>query len=509
MALNRLLLGIFALTLVCGTTAFAQYEPTETNQDGILIMDGFGRLFSGNAQGTDKVFYFKELEVTSQRFQFPFPVAKDVEFVADPNGNVNGAYVLDAFGGQFGLTLSTHPFVVTSPAEFAMQNKSNPHLPYFGFDVAKDIEIAPDWRGITYGYKGYFVLDADGVVHSVGNNNMPFYTFDEEGSPVTRQTLYPNTIDVSGSTLSAAQLLNGGPLTSSVNKPYLASPNVDSVTPIYLYFGPGSDVARDLEVSVEWVSLTVPASMTPSGTLETRHIAMTNGYYIMDGLGAVHSNRLPLDFNVVADTQPGEVQVTYKDWLDPKFGMPINNAPLAAPWQTPDANLPYFGTPDSAIAFELTPSGKGFYLLDKYGAIHTVGDARLNFPPKFENGAYVATNTSTPFFGFPIAKDIEVVSNRANPSLGLNSNSVPVGLLVIDGFGTVHEAGLANAFQVSEKGDNGRSVTTFSPEFTSVTTSPVRLPLQPADKNFVVGSQLYPVDIAPNFRDVTAAPFVE
>ena len=502
MALNRLLLGIFALTLVCGNVTLAQFAPTESSQDGIIILDSFGQLFSSNAKGIG-AFRFKELEATSQRFQFPFPVAKDVKFVADPDGNVKGAYVLDTFGGQFALSLVSNPSNVTSPADLAKLNPDNSRLPYFGFDVAKDIEIAPDWRDVTNGYKGYFLLDGDGVVHSIGKNNLPFYIFSENGNQVVKQTLYPNTINVTGSKVTAEQLLNGGPFKKPVNKPYASNADVNSVTPIFLYFGQGTDIARDLKVSVEWVTVTVPASSSKSGTLETRDIAVTNGYYIMDGRGSVHPNRLPLNFNPVDDTLPGEVQVTYKDLEDPKFGLPINNAPLASPWDDQKGDLPYFGS-DVAVSFELTPSGNGFYLLDAYGAVFAVGDARLNFPPRFQNGTYVQTSSTTPFFGFRIAKDLKVVTNKANDSLGLPQNRIPTGFLVIDGFGTVHTAGLANSFNVSDTGDNGHSVSSFAPDFVSVESSPIWVPGMPSVKNFVIDSTLYPIEVAPNYRSVSA-----
>ena len=504
MALNRLLLGIFALTLVCGNVTMAQFSPTESSQDGILILDAYGQLFSSNEKGID-AFRFKELEATSQRFQFPFPVAKDVKFVADPDGKVKGAYVLDTFGGQFALSLVSNPSTLTTPADLAKLNPDNSRLPYFGFDVAKDIEIAPDWRDVTYGYKGYFLLDGDGVVHSIGKNNLPFYIFSENGKDVVKQTLYPNTIDVSGSKVTAEQLLQGGPFKKAVNKPYVSNPDVNSVTPIFLYFGQGTDIARDLKVSVEWVTVTVPPEKSRTNTLETRNIAITNGYYIMDGFGGVHTNRLPLNINPVNDSLPGEVEVTYKDIEDPKFGVPLNNVPLSAPWDEKRGDLPYFGA-DCAVSFELTPSGNGFYLLDVYGAVFAVGDAKLSFPPRFENGTFVQTSGTTPFFGFPIARDLKVVTNKANDSLGLPQNRIPAGFLVIDGFGTVHTAGLANSFDISEKGNGGHSVSSIAPDFVGVESSPIWLPGMPTIKNFVIGSNLYSVEkVAPNYRNVSAS----
>ena len=162
MALKRLLLGICALSIVFTSIAVAQYGPTQPNQDGILIMDALGRFFSAPL-GDDNIGPFIFWNLESQNLGFTFPVAKDIELVGDPNGSPIGAYVLDSFGGQHTLNLeleelpegvtgaailSTAPAVVNIPTPVALgQNNllfSQP--PFWDFDVAEDLEIAPDWR---------------------------------------------------------------------------------------------------------------------------------------------------------------------------------------------------------------------------------------------------------------------------------------------------------------------------------------------------------------------------
>lgn len=518
MALKRLLLSICVLSVGLANVSVAQLQTTAANQDGIFIMDAIGRAFSAPLDSNNiGPILFKELEATSQQFNFTIPIVQDVELVGDPEGNPKGAYVLDIYGGQFALNMSKYVTAADSPripeprpngiGKFAPTPKfAIP--PYWGFDVAKDLEIAPDWRDVTNGFRGYFILDADGVVHAVGDTNLPQYVYfaansTDIASATFQYVLYPETIDVSGSTITPENLLKQGPISYPVNKPF-ASNTVDSVTPIFTYFGLGSDIARDIEISVEYKSLTMPSASVP-GMIENRTIARTNGYYILDGWGAVHTCRLPLDFDVNND---GKI-IYEQDMIDadgnlnPLFGAPINNAVLAPPWLADKANLPYFGA-DFAVDLEITPSGKGFYLLDSYGAVHTIGDARKTlFPPKEVNGALVAAEQTTPYFGFPVARDLALVPNQANPDLGLPANSSTVGYLVLDAFGTVHKAGSAETYQVSEKGNNGGHVSLFSLLFKSVEISPVWLPSQSPIKEFVVGASAYDRSVAPNFRDVT------
>jgi hypothetical protein len=230
---------------------------------------------------------------------------------------------------------------------------------------------------------------------------------------------------------------------------------------------------------------------------------MTNGYYIMDGLGAVHSSRLPLDFDVNNDGQ-----VLYDDLysdldneeINEDFGNPINNTVIAPNWIRDREDLPYFGS-DFAVDFEMTPSGRGFYLLDAFGGVFAVGDAHFLFPPDAEGNR---TRSTTPYFGFPIARGLTLVPNVANPSLGLQENQVVVGMLVLDGLGGVHEAGLATSYNISETIAGGDPFTVYSDIFRDIEITPVWQPRSAEVRNFVVNDEIFSVNVAPEFRNVTA-----
>ncbi|MDP8246371.1 MAG: hypothetical protein P9L94_19965 [Candidatus Hinthialibacter antarcticus] len=548
MALKHWLVGIGAFLVICVNGAMAQ----TANQDGILLLDAVGKVFSASNNGAVGVYVFNELEALSNEFDFGLPIMKDIEFVADEAGAPMGAYAVDALGGQYALNLAGASSNLPTPFELSEKDSSTQGIPYWGFDVVEDLEVAPDWRLKKNGYSGYFILDSDGAIHSVGLNNLPKYPYpatDLDGSIVSalEQTEivtapFPSTIDITGSGYTAAGFLNGDVVNFPVNRAYYftshpgefyeyndleAGSVVNTATPVYLYFGLGTDIARDLEVSAEFVQMTVP---TQNG-LDTRTIAMTNGYYVLDGLGGVHSSRLALDFDVTSpDGKPDgiyygdmvkdpskPIETLTEDDLKPEFGEPINNAILAEPWFNDRANLPYFGI-DAAVDLELTPSGKGFYLLDVFGGVFAIGDARFNFPANDDGSP---SNSRTPYFNIQIARDLVIVPNAAN-DLGIEANRFAAGYIVLDAFGNAHTAGVASNYNIKRTGNNGKPI--FNPlgTFVAVETAPVwtaaaPTTLAPAGQfipisapssvstKLKVGFDGFDFSVAPGFRTVTAA----
>ncbi|MBE7558497.1 hypothetical protein HS125_05985 [bacterium] len=88
---------------------------------------------------------------------------------------------------------------------------------------------------------------------------------------------------------------------------------------------------------------------------------------------------------------------------------------------------PYFGF-DIARDLELTATGGGYFILDGYGAVHAVGDALDQIPSPM--------GFAIPYFGFDIAKDLELITNQPLPA------TPETGWYLLDGMGGLHTMGL-------------------------------------------------------------------
>ena len=82
---------------------------------------------------------------------------------------------------------------------------------------------------------------------------------------------------------------------------------------------------------------------------------ITNGYYILDGLGAVHWCLEDANF-----------QIATAPWSGDHPGIPR-------------ISQPFFGW-DIARDFKILPNGIGYILLDGYGNFHILGNPRFTFP---------------------------------------------------------------------------------------------------------------------------------
>ncbi len=191
---------------------------------------------------------------------FGFDIARDIELVA------NGLYVLDGFGGLHAgggaPTLA-------------------PGTPYFGFDAAVDLEMAAS---------GCYVLDSFGGVHPGAGAPVP--------NPTTPYFGFPAARDIEVAATGYYVLDNYGGVHAGSGAP-VSSPS----TP---YFG--FDFARDLELGA-------------------------TGHYVLDAFGGVHLS---------------------------------GGAPPLSP------STPYFGF-DVAVDLELVASG--YYVLDAFGVVHAGGGA--------------------------------------------------------------------------------------------------------------------------------------
>jgi len=276
---------------------------------------------------------------------FGFDIAKDIELVQDTDGKIVGYYILDGFGGQ-------HEFGEVPSYNIGQK-------PYWAWDIARDLEVVNTYLQVTAipvitGQIGYYVLDGFGGIHPVNNNV----------DPVTRQD-------------------PGNPMFGLQHD----SPSFYPPPFNYAYWW-GFDIAKDLEVSYYFTTVTGGDSL-----------AQTNGYYVLDGFGAVHNCRV--------DPDDPSNESYYAPWY----------------WDNPDViALPYFGW-DIARDFELDPNETAYYLLDGYGGIHA---------PLFASGDIPFV--TSPYYqeGYDIFKDLELVQGP---------DGQVVGYYLLDGLGLIRSVG--------------------------------------------------------------------
>ena len=252
-------------------------------------------------------------------------------YVFDQTAWAAWAFVLDGFGG---LHAAGDGVVPISPAP-----------PYFGFDVARDLELSGD---------GAHVLDGFGATHTAGPGVVPFNPAPPYfGFDIARDL----ELDVVG-----AYVLDGWGGVHAIG-------GAPAMTPATPYFG--FDIARDLELG-------------------------GGGYYVLDGFGVVHegagatalSPAPPyFSFEIAHDLELADGGGGYLlDTLGRVHA--FAGAPIIWP------PTPFFGF-DIARDLELEPGSLGHFVLDGFGGLHA-GSGALPIVP------------APPFFGFDIARDLEM-----------------------------------------------------------------------------------------------------
>jgi hypothetical protein len=287
--------------------------------------------------------------------------------------------------------------------------------PAFGWDIARGIAVTGDDTGAV---TGMYVLSGYGDIFAYGDapalSGGPYWAWD-----IARDiTIAPDYTDqVNG--IAGVYVLDGfggvfpvGDTARSYFRvygskvyDYILDQEVDG----YVYWG--WDVAQDLEVAVIYD--------------QNDKVIRSNGYYILDKLGGVH-------------------------WcLEDENGDPVDS-----PW---GFTQPYFGW-DIARAIEMTPTFQGYYLLDGFGAVHAVGDAK------------VAPNTpgTSALFGWDIARDLECVYDESGYTVE--------GLVVLDGMGGLYTSGNASVGAAPVFADDIAKDMELSPFFTFVTDAVVSGP---------------------------------
>ena len=171
--------------------------------------------------------YYREPTTQEPWFAGSDDAFKRIQVYADSSGEVVGYYLLGYEGSVFPVTST-----VDIPTWTKVPGVSPP---YFGWDIAGDLEPAIGWNGATNEMVGMYIMDRFGGIHLWGNTT-------EYGDYFKAYQNYPGS--------------------------YMP----------WTYFG--WDIARDLETSYCWDYDAVGETW----------FARLNGYYILDGFGGVHAN---------------------------------------------------------------------------------------------------------------------------------------------------------------------------------------------------------------------------
>jgi hypothetical protein len=336
---------LFALT----STVFA--APA---YDGLYIVDGHGLVRTVD-----------NAPVITAGVDYGLDIVQDIELTATESGYVEGMYILRGDGD-----VAAYGGAPTYPVGQAILQ------PYFGWNIARDLEPAIDWTAGTYGQAGYYVMDGQGGVFAVGDPfSMPPYF-----------------------------------------KPYRNDVTVPLNQDHYPYWG--WDIAVDMEVSVVYENT-------------DRNKPRINGYYIVDGYGGVHWCLEDItQSNVLSQTPWSGMPQPYFGWditrdmeltpsLSGYFLMDgrgvlhmVGDATLGFappdpvdPVRFPYGHLPWWGF-DIARDLELvvdqdTGDIQGIVILDGYGGLHEIGTVGIQqHPPLY-------TYPSTSVY-WDIAEDMEI-----------------------------------------------------------------------------------------------------
>jgi hypothetical protein len=423
-------------------------------------------LFSVDANGVPIQYYDP-----ANPYFLGFDVYRDLELIADPQGDVIGFFGLDKYA-------AVHPFTITGPsfnyaetlASFnaALPEQNRVFLPFFGAfidgkfvgldldvlgitlftgadnGIARDIEVAVDWRSATNAFQGYYILDAFGGIHYLNNPEVlalfqkdglreptNVRLADSAGNPVITEPLgYEKFFEIFNFRARYVVDYTG------------ISPTDDDLERALPPYFPGFPIARDLEVMVRWQQMTEPGATTDlvqqsqaseavaqglgvdTSTLFTPiainpnrnnisyaeftpQVAVTSGYAILDGFGGVHT---------LLEDQQGN--------------------PIPAPWENvltgamdPSVDAPYFSNADIAVDVEIMPKNGGFCILTRTGQVFVVNNTGTTAADNF---VQPGIENDLPLFGFDLARDLTLVPNEEGKI---------VGMYVLDRFGTIHTAG--------------------------------------------------------------------
>src|SRR3989344_4855861 len=179
-------------------------------------------------------------------------MARDIEIVTDEAENVLGYYILDAFGDV--QAIGNVP-----------DNLSGG--PYFGWDITRDLEVVQTANGTV---QGYYILDGFGGVHTAGN--VPI-----QDSLIRPGQQHPYVLNDIARDIEVIQNAEGNVIGYYVLDGYGNVTEIGDVPSVAQMKLPDEivahwdwDIARDIEMNKD-----------SNGNV--------NGYYLLDGIGAVHT----------------------------------------------------------------------------------------------------------------------------------------------------------------------------------------------------------------------------
>lgn len=463
------------------TQSAAEAARLRAQLDGVLSLNGFGGVNTVNDSTAGNTFFgelYTGLRTPRQvvpttgesysalPFWVGFDIAKDVDAVADAASKISGIVSVNGFG-----QLSSYPLPTAGEGE--SPTSAGPHLNYFGdvqafnartlnaaapettiaggaqrdvtvvlpyffFDIARNVEVATDWRQATNAWQGAYILDGLGGIHYI-NDGEVLAMMKRGGRDAA------NSGVIQGQTAGTEMFYSIFGFRPIYTQDFRGTGNPPGPAP---YFG--FDIARDLEIAVRWTQIstvTVANSVTKAALAATRgildenlstritlpasradftnpnygaNVAITSGYYILDGNGAVHS--------LLEDKDGNPVPAAWEDAATGNYASDLTE------------DIPWFGF-DIAEDLEILPNQNGFALLNSFGSVfflpgHATNGTPLNLSDVVKTSAFTNNDPSgsVPFFGFDVARGLKLVED---------STGMVTGFYVIDAFGEVHAAGEA------------------------------------------------------------------
>lgn len=123
--------------------------PTQGQVNGYYLLDGFGRVFAMGGAQKELLRSIPGMDISTP--YFGWDIARAIEIT--PSGN--GIYLLDGYGGVHRMGDAFEPFPLGGPEQSV----------HWGWDIARDIELITDG---AKGVLGYYVLAGDGTLSGAG-----------------------------------------------------------------------------------------------------------------------------------------------------------------------------------------------------------------------------------------------------------------------------------------------------------------------------------------------------